>query len=361
MQLLAPPPKALARQAQVKPRAVKRCKPTFTLRIDVNQQGGMPRAVPANVAADTYVIPQNHHNPVVCTAVTGPNNDPAEHAQVAWVIAPPQGGGGIPNGQTVDVSSANTGVFTVTATFQGLQADVTIWVVWCNLAIAIGGNIPARCLVDFSQPAATMVVTNPRVLGSHDGLVGLIRHGVGRVCLTGTFVPANAHTVITAGVTMRRFIIDEKTSTDGNAFVRRQNIADHTGRPDKRQWALNAHEEVFDLDAPNVAYWHGALATTETYMHFQQHVEYFGVVCSGTLDWNFIGEIAFGNLNAMPQAHPNPPEVLRLLQPHPCPAVVIRNAVAGAALNVAGIAAPRYAVAANPAGGYDVTNNGQLP
>jgi hypothetical protein len=211
--------------------------------------------------------------------------------------------------------------------------------------------------VDFATPN-TAVTSHPNQLGRHRDLVAGFLHGVGRVCVTGTFLPAGVHAVLTANIAMRRQIVDEKTSKDGGALVRRQNVADNTARADKRQWIPNAADAIFDLDAPNIAYWPPANACIETYMSFRQWVTYGNVVCSGTIDWHFSGEVLFGTPGVVLQPHPVHPQVVQLLISPP--AVVPRLVLGQGPLNVAGINAPRYAVAAI-VGGYSLTNNGEKP
>jgi len=329
----------------------------FSLDIEVVTANGMPRRAPALLANNAYLIPRNHAPNVVCRAITGPNDDAAEHAQVAWTLA----GVAQAAGQTLNVPTNACGQLTVTATYQGIVCSVDIWVIWCTLVVRAAGAIPAGCNVDFSAPADTMLATNPTQLGTHQGLVQGVLHGVGRVCVTGTFAPAGVHAVLAAGIRMKRTIIDEKTSKDGGAFDHRQNVQDDTVRADKKQWRPDANDEIFDLDAPNVAYWPPVNATIETYMHFGQWVEYYGARCSADAEWHFIGEILFGNLAAALQANPVPPQVVHLQQPQPLPATIPRLVVGAGALAVAAINAPRYAIAVNAAGGYDVTNSGEKP
>lgn len=325
------------------------------LRLWVHQNANMPRRLPA-APGKQFAIPQDANGTALFEVDTGPLNNAAEWANVGWTV---NGAGAVPiqQGKQLSIPINNTGPFAVTATYQGLQETITLWVIWANLQIHDNGNLPAGCQIDFST---SPINTNPTRLGVEHGVVQGNPEAVGRICAQATMAPAGINQFLTTNLRIRRQIVIEKTWQDANLRTV-QNTPDNTNNPNFKQWVLDNADRIFDLDAPNIA-WFGAqtIASVETYIHFQQWVEFAGVACSNVADWHFIGEFLTGTPATAIDANPAaPPQILQSVYgQNP---VVHRAVVSAGPLNVGGINQPRYVMQAFANPNITLENHGQRP
>ncbi len=326
-----------------------------SLQLFVVQVGGMPRALPQRVGDNMYAIPRNVGDPVTFAVVTGPDNDAAEWAQVAWTVNDVETEA---NGNSVTVRTNADGRFDVSAAYAGDRQTITLWVFWCALQVHAAGALPGDCRVHFGSLGAHAITANPRALGPRTGVVQGVIQGCGRVCIQADMTPGGIHQFVDSSLRICREVVREKTWFDGGGLVDHANRGDTNARADQKQWVPNAQDHLFDLDAPNIARWQAVNASIETYMSFRQWVTYDGTVCSDDVEWHFIGEFLNGTAHPALQANPHPAQVVTIVSGvNP---TVPRVEVAAGALDVASIVAPRYTSVAGP---HDVavTNHGERP
>ncbi|HEX8242708.1 MAG TPA: hypothetical protein VF541_04420 [Longimicrobium sp.] len=302
--------------------------------------GTFPRPLAAGAG---HAIPRDLQN-LIGIRVT---QRPAGGGAVVWTVNGAGAAAAVGDADLLEVNGTVAARLVVRATLGDQHDELTLWVFRVTVDVLVAGNLPgaADCAIDFGLVTPDHIHTTPRALGRVDGNDSNGRPmAQGRICVRGTLTPAGAHVALRTSFRVVRTITREKTWADGALVTNRTNAGDTNARPDQKQWRVNDNDRIYDLDAPSIACWYPGAAAIETYMSFSQHVTWQGTRCSDDVAWHFIGEYLNGTPAAALQDAPGPAPQNVVFTPGA--GMVHWMVVAAGALNVAGIAAPRYTVTA---------------
>lgn len=230
-----------------------------------------------------YGIPKHNTADFTVKAVVVHRPSDFEWSQLSWSL----NGAAVESGETLSVSRSACQRNRIVATYGTQTAALEIWVFWATVEIKVSDGIPASCHKNFKD-IEHAINSNPRTLGVTEGEVDGLLQKCGRICATATFEPAGLNAVLTSGLRFRRKIADGCEVVDGTLSVKTGD--DTSDFPLMKQWTLNTENKIFDLDAPNIAGFSGVSYTAETYLNFQQWVEFHKTKCSDDAPWYFVGE-----------------------------------------------------------------------